>query len=336
MDYQSPRWLPRDGWLSGAIQTIWPALFSRKFEGAHPPLFERERWITPDEDFIDVDFLKPALSAAQPDAPLLVLFHGLEGSSASHYATAFAHVASQRGWHYAVPNFRGCSGEINLAPRAYHSGDFEEIGWILQRFKSRHAGPVLAVGVSLGGNALLRWGQEAGASASKTADAIASICAPLDLMVCGWALGQGWNRQVFTRLFLRSLKARALKKWEQFPRLFDKEVMLRSRDLYEFDDVFTAPLHGYVNTYDYWSRASSKPHLHQLRLPTLIVNPVNDPFVPAASQPGPQEVSPEVTLYQPQHGGHIGFAYGSFPGHVLQLPEIVCQWLVSHQGSNDG
>src|SRR5512133_1188318 len=135
-DYRAPLWL-----AGGNAQTIWPALFARRVDGA-PPLWRRERWATPDGDFIDVDW-----QGDDATAPLLVLFHGLEGSSASHYAQAFATLARARGWRFAVPHFRGCSGELNLAPRAYHSGDFEEVGWILERFRSLHAGPIAAVGV---------------------------------------------------------------------------------------------------------------------------------------------------------------------------------------------
>jgi len=139
MDYVSPFWLP-----GGQLQTIWPALFSRRTDGP-PAVFRRERWTAPDGDFIDVDFQDAASGA--PGRPLLVLFHGLEGSSGSHYAQAFAHFAAARGFDFAVPHFRGCSGELNLAPRAYHSGDFEEIGWILARLAARRkaegAGPLL-------------------------------------------------------------------------------------------------------------------------------------------------------------------------------------------------
>jgi len=127
--YRAPPWLP-----GGNAQTIWPALFARRFEGA-PPRFERERWATRDNDFIDVDW---QMSAPGDEAPLLVLFHGLEGSSGSHYAQAFAHWARSHGWRFAVPHFRGCSGELNLAPRAYHSGDYEEVGWMLSQLRERH------------------------------------------------------------------------------------------------------------------------------------------------------------------------------------------------------
>jgi len=314
--FRAPRWLP-----GGNLQTIWPALFSSATP--QPPTYRRERWDTPDGDFIDVDFI----DAADTAAPLLVLFHGLEGSSASHYARAFAHRAAMLGWHYAVPHFRGCSGVLNLAPRAYHSGDHEEIGWVLARLRVRHAAPLLAVGISLGGNALLRWAEEAGDGAAATAGAVAAVCSPIDLAAGGHAIGRGFNRQVYTRMFLRTMKAKAGAKWQQHPGLFDRERLRAARTLYEFDNVFTAPLHGFRDTEDYWARASAKPHLRRIRIPTLLLNARNDPFVPAHCLPGPREVGRFVTLWQPAQGGHVGFARGRFPGHVQSLPEAVTDWL---------
>jgi predicted alpha/beta-fold hydrolase len=321
MQYVAPLWLP-----GGNLQTIWPALWARRVEAPLPP-YRRERWTTPDGDFIDVDFL-----AAEGDGakPLLVLFHGLEGSSKSHYAEAFAAHALARGWDYAVPHFRGCSGEINLAPRAYHSGDFEEVGWILARLRERRAGPMLAAGVSLGGNALLRWVEEAGTEASKVVSAAASISAPLDLAAGGAAIGQGFNRLIYTRMFLASMKPKALAKLAQHPGLFDREALLAAADLHAFDNVFTAPLHGFRDTDDYWRRASAKPHLDAIRIPALVVNATNDPFVPAASLPRQEEAGRHVTLWQPAHGGHVGFPMGRPPGHVLGMPERVGDWLAQH------
>ncbi len=327
MQYQAPWWLP-----GGNLQTIWASLYERRRFG--PALtFRRERWITPDMDFVDVDVADAAADMIDPAAspeqrPLLVLFHGLEGSSASHYAEAFGDFARQHGVMYAVPHFRGCSGELNLAPRAYHSGDFEEVGWVLRRMRVRHAGPIVAVGVSLGGNALLRWAQEMGAAAGGFVSAVASVCAPLDLAAGGKALGQGFNRLVYTGMFLRSMKPKALRKLAQHPGLFDRETLLAARDLYAFDNVFTAPLHGYRDVDDYWSRASAGPHLARIRIPALVVNARNDPFVPAASLPAPDAVGPHVTLWQPEQGGHVGFPHGRWPGEVRLMPEVVGNWLL--------
>lgn len=320
MQYVAPRWLP-----GGNLQTIWPALYARRAEVPLPD-YRRERWTTPDGDFIDVDFLDAAVAGPRP---LLVLFHGLEGSSRSHYAEVFGSFAHAQGWDYAVPHFRGCSGELNLAPRAYHSGDFEEIGWILARLREQRdpAQPMRATGISLGGNALLRWAEEAGSEASKLVSAVASISAPLDLAAGGAAIGRGFNRLVYTRMFLSTMKPKALAKLAQHPGLFDREKLLAARDLHAFDDVFTAPLHGFRGTDDYWRRGSAKPHLHRIRIPALAVNAVNDPFVPAASLPRQDEVGSHVTLWQPVHGGHVGFPFGAPPGHVRAMPERVVHWL---------
>ncbi len=326
-DYVAPRWLP-----GGNLQTIWPALFGRRSDGPLPA-YRRERWNAPDGDFIDVDFVD---SPVVGQRPLLVLFHGLEGSSRSHYAEAFAAFAAAQGMAFAVPHFRGCSGEINLAPRAYHSGDYEEIGWVLSRLRAQHdasgGGPLLVAGVSLGGNALLRWAEEAGAEAGKVASAVASISAPLDLAAGGHAIGRGFNRVVYTRMFLSTMKPKALAKLTQHPGLFDRERLVAARDLHEFDNVFTAPLHGFRDADDYWKRGSAKPHLSAIRIPALVVNATNDPFVPAVSLPRQADVGSHVTLWQPPHGGHVGFPLGLPPGHVRGMPERVGGWLSRHSG----
>jgi uncharacterized protein len=316
----SPAWLP-----GGHAQTIWPALLARRALAGRVA-FTRERWDTPDGDFVDVDFGPPGPAGA----PLLVMFHGLEGSTRSHYALSFALEARRRGWGFAMPHFRGCSGELNRAPRAYHSGDFEEIGWLLARLAARHGAPVLAAGVSLGGNALMRWAGEAGDSAAASASAVVSICSPLNLTASGQAMGRGFNRQVYTRMFLATMKSKALAKWQQHPGLFDRERVAAARTLHAFDDVFTAPLHGFRGTEDYWKRASAQPHLRRVRIAALALNARNDPFVPESSLPGPQDVSRSVTLWQPAQGGHVGFPQGRFPGHVRGLPAAVCDWLARH------
>jgi predicted alpha/beta-fold hydrolase len=344
MQYRAPRWLAGRGPFGGNVQTIWPALYSK----AHPDhgslavVYARERWQTPDGDFVDVDFWRAnrlpvadtvadhrADNKAEAHRPLLVLFHGLEGSSQSHYARAFAHWAHAKGWDYVVPHFRGCSGELNLAPRTYHSGDHAEIDWILSRLSLGHAGPVMAVGVSLGGNALLRWAQEAGAQAGGVVQALVAISSPVDLAAAGRAIGKGLNRQIYTRMFLNSMKPKALAKLKQYPKLVNEAALRAARDLYEYDNVFTAPLHGFANTEDYWARCSAKPGLKTMReVPTLVLNARNDPFIPASCLPGQADVGPAVTLWQPHEGGHVGFPGGRFPGHVADLPEAVGRWLM--------
>lgn len=326
--YRAPAWLP-----GGQLQTIWPALHARRMMGA-PIAWRRERWDTPDGDFVDVDWLQPS-DNDEAARPLLVLFHGLEGSSRSHYAEAFAGWARAHGLRLAVPHFRGCSGELNRAPRAYHSGDWAEVDWLLQRFHARQqasgGGALLAVGVSLGGNALLRWAGEAGHTAAQRVGAVAAICAPLDLAAGGRAIGRGFNRQVYTRMFLRTMKTKAAAQLAQHPGLFDAARLAAARDLYAFDDVFTAPLHGFAGADDYYRRAAAKPLLADIRVPALALNALNDPFVPADSLPRASEVGRHVTLWQPREGGHVGFAQGALPpGDVFWLPRAVGGWLLEH------
>lgn len=322
--YRAPAWLP-----GGNVQTIVAAKLSRNCDGARPT-WRRERWFTPDDDFIDVDWLQGLehkLLHQHPKQPLLVLFHGLEGSSQSHYAQAFASVVHALGWAMVVPHFRGCGGELNWAARAYHSGDHEEVAWILSQCRQHHAGPMYVVGVSLGGNAMLRWAIEQGQMAAQMVQAVAAVCSPIDLTASGHAIGRGFNRWVYTRMFLNSMKPRALRKLQQFPGLFDGEALRRATDLYAFDNVFTAPLHGFKNTDDYWRRASAKPGLANIRLPALVLNAKNDPFIPAGCLPTQQEVGAWVRLWQPEQGGHVGFPQGRFPSHVMGLPAAVLAWL---------
>ncbi|MCC6073165.1 YheT family hydrolase [Massilia sp. GCM10020059] len=309
MRYTAPFWLP-----SGHLQTIYPAIAIPK-----PPVaFRRERWDAHDGDFVDVDFVDGA-----PGKPFVVLFHGLEGSSNSHYARALMAAIAARGWSGAVPHFRGCSGEPNLAPRFYHSGDAQEIDWIIRRLRPRTTGKFYAVGVSLGGNALLRWLGESQHEA-EIVDAACAVSAPLDLARGGESLSSGFN-MLYTRMFLLTLKPKCIAKLDQFPGLFDRDALLSARDLYAFDNVVTAPLHGYRDTDDYWDRASAKHVLGDITVPTLVLNARNDPFLPGVHLP--DRASPSVTLEYPEQGGHVGFASGGVPGSLDWLPQRLIRFL---------
>jgi predicted alpha/beta-fold hydrolase len=316
MFYRAPLWLP-----NSHAQTIVPALFAR-LPAVH---YRRERWDTPDGDFIELDWVvdeSPVRDEApSTDTPLFVLFHGLEGSSESHYARALMAASRELGWQGVVPHFRSCSGPLNLLPRFYHLADSAEVDWILRRLRDTHRGPIVAAGVSLGGNVLLRWLGERREDASFLA-AAAAISAPLDVHAGGRALSQGFGK-VYTRSFLKTLKVKALQKLEQYPGLFDPTAVLASRNLYEFDNVVTAPLHGFRNTDDYWTRATTRPLLPDITVPTLVLNARNDPFLPGAVLPGRHEVSAAIELDQPQHGGHVGFMTGPFPGRVDWLAQRV-------------
>ena len=307
--YTAPWWLP-----GGHLQTIYPAL--------HPPgrvALRRERWETPDGDFIDVDF-----AGERAASRLLVLFHGLEGCSDSHYARALAAHALSSGWRLAMPHWRGCSGEPNRKPRAYHSGDSEEVDWILRKFSS----PVHAVGISLGGNALLKWLGERGDAALSIVRRAAAVSAPIDLSAAGRALDRGINRETYTRHFLSTLKPKSLAKLALFPGLFDRAKLRAARTFREFDDTVTAPLHGYRDADDYWRRASSGPWLERVRVPTLLLNARNDPFLPEHELlAAARNAARSLVLEFPRTGGHAGFLAGPFPGRHDWLPRRLIEFL---------
>lgn len=347
--YRAPSWLP-----GAHAQTIYPLLIAPP-----SPARRRERWETPDGDFIDLDWCDTAGDAclAQPTGapsanagigaeeatttattaagpacaslpplllpPLLILFHGLEGSADSPYATALMGALTRIGWGGVVPHFRGCSGEPNRLPRAYHSGDADEIDWILARIGERFPGRRLfAVGVSLGGNALLKWAGERADAAAQRVAALVAVSAPLDLAACGHHLGRGFNR-VYTRHFLNTMKANAAEKLRRFPGLIDARRLAAATTLYDFDDLFTAPLHGFAGVDDYWRRASAKPWLPAIRLPALLINAQNDPFMPPQVLPSPAEVGPLTQLDFPREGGHVGFVSGGLPGRLDWLPRRI-------------
>ncbi|HUP94759.1 MAG TPA: alpha/beta fold hydrolase, partial [Burkholderiales bacterium] len=222
-----------------------------------------------------------------------------------------------------VIHFRGCSGEPNKLPRAYHSGDSAEIDWMVRRLRSENPGTTInVVGVSLGGNALLKWLGEQGDAARALVARAAAVSAPMDLMAAGDALGRGFNL-VYTRAFLSTLKRKSLAKARLYPELYDAALVSSARTLRAFDNVVTAPLHGFRDTDDYWTRASAKPWLARIALPTLVLNARNDPFLPHTALPRRNEVSSAVCLEFPEHGGHVGFVSGRFPGHLEWLPRRI-------------
>jgi len=286
----------------------------------------RERWDTPDYDFIDLDWVdnpnRELTLDQQDDTPLIVLFHRLEGSSNSHYARALMHAVDVHGGRGVVVHFRGCSGELNRLPRAYHSGDTAEIDWILRRFRATRTSPIFVAGVSIGGNVLLKWLGEQGKAARSVITRAAAISAPFDLAAASDTLARGFNR-VYTRHFLNSLKAKTLLKLKRYQALCDPRRMRAARTLREFDDVVTAPLHGFDGVDDYYARASCKPYLAGIELPTLIISARNDPFLPARFLPTAAEMSAYVQLETPDTGGHVGFVSGRFPGNIEWLTQRV-------------
>ena len=302
--FHNPWWLP-----GGDLQTLVPFAFCRK---ADPP-YRRESWTAPDDDFIDVD----RVPGRDPAAPTLVVFHGLEGNSGARYAADLIAAATAEGWNGIAPNFRGCSGRLNRAPRFYHAGDSAEIDWVVRRARDEVAGPLYVAAISIGANMLLKWLGERGADATSLVERAVAISAPVDLAagapcLMGFPGGlYGWN-------FLRTLKPKSRSKLEQFPHLFDRDRMEAAKTLKDFDAAVTAPVHGFAGVDDYYRRSSSKPLLTRIAVPTLLLNARNDPFLPERALPTASEVSSAVSLHFPPHGGHVGFRDAGAAG---------CRWM---------
>ena len=313
--YKAPGWLP-----GGHLQTIY-AYYLRQTPSFS---YRQERWETPDGDFIDLDWLDHSAD----DSKLLVLFHGLEGCSRSHYAVSLMNVLHRQGWRGVVAHARGCGGEINRLPRGYHAGDSAEIGWILQRLqKTNPKSRLCVVGVSIGGNDLLKWLGEQGTQALNIVDRAVAVSVPVDLKIAARQLDSGWNKRIYTRNFLRSMKPKVLTKIAAHGLELDPRAIRASATFREIDSLYTAPAHGFRNADDYWTRSSSKPWLRHIKVPTLLINARNDPFFPELALPMPAEVSDAVTLEYPKCGGHVGFVSGKFPGQLNWLPARILSFL---------
>jgi len=294
--YQPPWW-----YRGGHLQTIWGPLFRRL---RRPPL-RRERWPTPDGDFLDLDWL-------EGDSPLVVVLHGLEGSSGSHYALGLAREAAALGWRAMVLHFRSCSGELNRGRRLYHAGETSDLDWVIGRLVEREpATPLGLVGVSLGGNVALKWLGERGEGAPAQVRAAATISTPFDLTACAESLDRGLNRPLYTARFLRSMKAKVRAKRRLYDGLLNVPAALRARTFAVYDRLATAPLNGFADERDYWARASSAPYLARIRRPCLLINARNDPFIPAATLPtAAVAASPWLEAAFIPEGGHVGFLEG--------------------------
>jgi uncharacterized protein len=266
----------------------------------------RERVDTPDGDFVDVDWL-----GGRPGAPLLLVLHGLEGSSRSHYVGGLFRLAADRGWRAGVLYFRSCSGELNRLPRFYHSGDTGDLDHVVRVLAEREPGLRLGVvGISIGGNVLLKWLGEQGEAAPKSVVGAAALSVPFDLEACARRMDQGLQKILYTASFMRSFRVKTRAKARRYPGFVDVPAAMRAQTFAAYDRVVTAPLHGFQDEVDYWRRASSGPYLARIRRPTLLVNALDDPFIPPASLPDPRGLPPLVRAEFVPRGGHVGFVEG--------------------------
>lgn len=308
-------------WLRNPhLQTLWPYLF-RRWRRID---LRRERLELPDGDFLDLDWITGADSG-----PIVLVLHGLEGSSRSGYAGGMLRAIQARGWRALVMHFRGCSGEPNRLPRSYHSGETGDLAYMVGVMRLRFPGVSLAVvGYSLGGNVLLKWLGETGAGNPLAAAVAVSV--PFELHKAAWRLERGLSRLYQWKL-LRSLRHRTAAKFSCMScpvPLGDLSLLTSFR---AFDDRVTGPLHGFQGADDYYARSSSRQYLPGIRIPTLIVHALDDPFMTSDAVPKLSELATATCLELSQHGGHVGFLSGRFPWKAeYWLERRIPEFLAGH------
>lgn len=300
------------------LQTVFA-----RFHRPQPWVHTEGRWYdTPDGDRLALHTPRPLED--NPARPLVLVLHGLEGSVASPYAQGLMESLLGQDYQVAVMHFRGCGGIPNRLPRAYHSGDSEDPRWLAGELKRQLPNtPIMAVGYSLGGNVLLKWLGEDGQGSPLSA--AVAVSAPMDLHACSRRIDSGLSR-VYQRHLLRCLRV-SLQQKAADPNLAAAmpglDVEAHFSNFRQFDNAFTAPLHGFRDVDDYYTRASSKPLLRNIRVPTLIIHAVDDPFICPSAIPSESEISPSVDLEVSDRGGHVGFVGGS-----LWRPHYWLEWRI--------
>jgi predicted alpha/beta-fold hydrolase len=295
-------------WLPGPhAQTLW-GRFARSRAGVAA---ERECLATDDGDSVELHHL-----SGSDDAPRVLMLHGLEGSARSHYVAGVLKAAKARGWGATVLVFRGCGSTPNVARRFYHSGETQDLAAVFRTLSGRWPNtPWFLVGVSLGGNVLLKWLGELGEDIDRRIIAAAAISVPFDLEAGSRFISRGFSR-VYEQSFLRSLRRKALAKLGRYPALFDGARLNSAKTIYDFDDAVTAPVHGFASAHDYYLRSSSLRFLSGIRIPTLLVSARDDPFLPRRVLDDVEHSArrnPHIVHEFHERGGHVGFVGGRWP-----------------------
>lgn len=303
------------GFSNPHFQTILPTLLNKKRKA----LFMYERFELSDGDFLDLAWKK---LPNEDSRPIIIIFHGLEGSVHSPYAYRMMDALDKKGFNSVVMHFRGCFSEINRLPRAYHSGETGDakafISYLSEQFPA-HA--LAAVGYSLGGNMLMKMQGELG-DASPLFAAV-SVSAPLRLEMTADHINSGASR-FYQKILMDSLKRRLLEKFEQHD--YEKILGLKKEDVpswksfWEYDDLFTGPIHGFKNAEDYYARSSAQPYIEKIKVPALIIHAKDDPFMPENVLPDEASLPNNVSLEVSEHGGHVGFIGGTIlrPSYWLE------------------
>ncbi len=282
------------------------------------PQLVRERWETPDDDFLDLDFMGFSSEKSDGDQnPIVLCLHGFEGSSDAKYIKGMLQSVEQMRWRGVALNFRSCSGEMNRQPRFYHSGETSDFDWVVRRLSLRWPdAPIFVVGFSLGGSVMLRWLGEGGAEAASLIQAAVAISVPYDLGVAAERIDTGLMC-VYGQNFLKTLKQKMIEKSVLYPTLIDPVLVSGIRSYIEFENRAFAPLHNFKDAKDYWQQCSAKYFLEGISCPTLILHSEDDPFLPGTHLPkkifeSSKWLMPEIS----KHGGHVGFVQGPWPWRV--------------------
>ena len=291
MNYSPPFFL-----FTAHLETIFPS----QFRSVKLPPYQRERINTPDQDFLDLDWLR------QDSKKLVIISHGLEGDSTRPYIKGMAKALSERGYDVLAWNYRGCSGQVNKALRFYHSGATDDLATVVDHASSKPYLEIHLIGFSLGGNLTLKYLGEKRTRPECIKKAVV-FSVPMDLHTSCIKISQPSN-WIYSRRFLRSLRKKVLDK-SKIMRELDAAGLKKARTLHEFDDIFTGPIHGFKNAIDYYTQSSSIKVVSNINTPTLIVNAKNDPFLSPECYPEDLlKNHPFVTFESPEHGGHVGFA----------------------------
>jgi uncharacterized protein len=280
---------------NGHLQTILPALLPRRLKLG----FEPERIELEDGDFLDLAWARTGSNK------LAILSHGLEGSADNDCVRGMATALQANGWDALAWSFRGCSKEINRLPRFYHSGETGDLRTIIQLAAVKYR-RIALIGFSLGGNLTLKYLGET--RAHPAVIGAAAISAPVDLAASARILDQRRSNRIYLRRFIRSLIAKVEAKAAKFPDVLDVSRSRAIRTLEEFDDRYTAPIHGFLNAEDYWKKSSARQFLNQISIPTLLLNARNDPFLAPECFPFAEaKQNPHLFFEAPGSGGHVGF-----------------------------
>lgn len=277
-------------------QTIWPWLFRPR-----PKIVsQRERIDLPDGDFIHLDWLEQFI-----EGPIVLILHGLGGSIKSNYVTGLMQTLDTHGFRSVTMHLRGCSGEPNNTSKSYHSGQSEDLQFVIESLKRNEPNtPIFVVGFSLGGNLLLKCLGEQGRASG--IEAAVAVSVPYDLALTAERINQGFSK-IYQWYLLQNLKNNVRQKRKQFILPIEVNRALQAKNFFEFDNAYTAPLNGFKDVHDYYTRCSSKQFLRGIKTPTLLLHANDDPFIPPAAIPTEQELSRNVHMKISETGGHVGF-----------------------------